>query len=451
MNLTLLAWLGLGSVLGLAAFARPAYGVALYMLTYFAAPLFWWWGDPVAGYRWNLYAALVLIAALLVRNAGDAMDRLPPLKSQPATWLFIGVLNAIVVHLLFAANATSSGEWLILRMKFVLFFLLLQYAIRDRKDLRIVLTAITLGAAYIGYEVTINERGSFSGGRLEGVGAAGVTSANHLASLLVTCLPLTTILLVTDNRRWFQIAVLGCAALGFNVALLCNSRGAFLAIVLAGLVFLWMASGPARKASLRLAGIAAVGTILLLGDPEIMQRFLTTFAGDQERDNSAQSRLLFWSAAAKQLVDHPLGSGGNGFSEGRGWEYLDRGNETTGTRAIHNGFITEAVCWGLQGFALFMIFLVSVWRAIHRGRRLALERQDTPAVMTVACLAAALVAWMTTAFFGDYLDDEWGFWVAGLTLSCLRLHLAESGATASTEWPLSQKQPVPAVAHGVNM
>jgi putative inorganic carbon (hco3(-)) transporter len=289
--------------------------------------------------------------------------------------------------------------------------------------------SIALGMGYIGYEATINERGSFSGGRLEGLGAAGVQSSNQLASLLITGLPIAVTLLFTDIKKWMKGVVLVACALAFNVVLMCNSRGAFLGLILGGVVFLFMASGPARKLSIRLVAVAAVGTFLLLGDPEILTRFGTTFTDEGQRDNSAQSRIIFWTAASEMARDHPFGSGGNSFSEGRGWRYMGRSTEPGDTRAIHNGFLTELVDWGVQGFTLMLLFIAATYRALWRGRRIALAAGDSSAIMVYACIACAMMAWIISSIFGDYLNDEWGFWAAAMTYAFLRVRTAPAAAT----------------------
>ena len=100
------------------------------------------------------------------------------------------------------------------------------------------------------------------------------------------------------------------------------------------------------------------------------------------------------------------------------------GNE--GTRAIHNGFITEAVDWGVQGFTLMLLFLWAVWRIAWKGRRLAINANDKSGVLVFACIAAGLTAWIVSSLFGDYLNDEWGFWVAAMAYSYYRVHSLEA-------------------------
>ena len=423
MSLTLVVWCVILLALTVKSLGRPSYAIGVYMLTFFAHPLFWWWGDPLEGYRWNFFAGLLLLGTLILtyRRAAKGQDH--PLSTNAVRILALMAANVVLVHLVLAVNPESSVGWLTNRLKFILLFFLMQYAIKDEKDYTIVGMSIALGMGYIGYEATINERGSFSGGRLEGVGAAGVTSSNQLASLLITGLPLATTVLFTAVSRWTKGIVILFGALSFNVVLMCNSRGAFLGVLAAGVVFLFMSSGPARKHSNRLAALALVGTFVLLGDPAILERFMTTFTGQTEQDRSAQNRIVFWTAASGMVRDYPLGSGGNSFSEGRGWAYMPNARTIPGdTRAIHNGFLTEATDWGVQGFLIMMGFLWAVWRNCMKGRRIARSAGDIKAMMVFACINAGLIAWMVSSVFGDYLDQEWGFWLAAMSYSYLRVH-----------------------------
>ena len=446
MNKMVVIWMILAAVLAVRSFSKPSYAVSFYMLTFFAHPVFWWWGDMIRGYRWNLYAGVLLLFSLFMTRADDAFTRDNPLRTNTARILGFLVLNIIVVHVLFAANPDSSIGWIILRLKFVLLFFLLQYAIRDERDYRIVTWAIVLGMGYIGYEATIQGRGHFSGGRLEGIGAAGVDSSNQLASLLVTALPLGTTLLFTAIPKWQKAAVVVLCACAFNVVLLCNSRGSFLGALLAGVVFMAMASGPARKRSLRLAALALVGTLALLRDPEIINRFMTTFNEEAERDNSAESRLLFWGAGLRMLANYPFGSGGNSFSTARGWRFMPGGTagaERVGdTRALHNGYVTEATDYGVQGFTLTMLFIGSIWVTALRGRRAALKAGDANAVMIYALFAAAVTAWMVSSMFGDYLDEEWSFWTAAMAHSYLRLQLFASAQQPTVTTVVEEDRPL---------
>lgn len=441
MNKTVLIWMAIAALLAIRSFGRPSYAVGLYMMTFFAAPAFWWWGDIIEVYRWNFYAGLLLLLTLVFTHNREPLKGTSPLGTNAVPILGFMIANAVLVHVFLASNYGSSFDWLIARLKFILLFFLLQYSVRDERDYRIVVMAITLGMGYIGYEATINERGSFSGGRLEGVGAAGVQSSNQLASLLITGLPISVTLLFTRINNWLKGLVLVCCGLAYNVVLMCNSRGAFLGVIVGALAFLLMTTGPARKRSLRIAGVALLGAFMLTGDPEIVNRFMTTFTSGPERDNSAQSRIRFWTAASRMVADYPFGSGGNSFSEGRGWRYMGVGERDV--RAVHNGFLTEMTDWGVQGFLLMIAFIGAIWRTLRRGRRLALEQHDPAAMMVYAGLAAGLTAWLVSCVFGDYLNDEWGFWTAAMAYSYLRVRQVAHAEQAVATEPPPQPEAVP--------
>jgi O-antigen ligase len=281
---------------------------------------------------------------------------------------------------------------------------------------------MAIGAAYIGWEVTVNDRGSLSGARLEGIGAAGVANANQLASLMATILPLTGGLFLTGNRLEKVGAVI-VAPLILNVLLLCNSRGAFLASIAGGITFLFAARGPARAKAKQGLVLGAAAIFLLLGDPAIVERFSSIFVSAEERDNSASSRLVLWAEGFDMISDNPLGAGGDAYA-----------NYGEDSRPVHNGYITEAADWGVQGFALRMLFLASALAVGWRTTRSRMRLQDGDAVVLGACLLTAATAYLGPCAFGDFIDEEWGFWTVGLLVAYWRLYGAtmDAPATAGT-------------------
>ena len=250
MSLTLAAWLATIAVLAVRAFTHNAtYGLSLYLVTFFVNPAFWWWGEAIGAYRWNLAAAIIFALAVLVERTQDTKK--PVIVSKWPQLLAVAFLvNVNLVHFLLAPNQAVSFDRYFLVVKFIALFVVLAVCIRDAKALRIAFWSLTLSAGYIGYEVTINERGQFFDGRLQGIGAAGVQEPNELAALLGTILPFAAGLFFTGSRREkIAIAIVGPMIL--NVVLLCNSRGAFVALIAGAIVFLVVAKGPARKTVMR--------------------------------------------------------------------------------------------------------------------------------------------------------------------------------------------------------
>jgi len=421
MSLTAGIWLLLFVVLAGLAFVRPIYGFCLYMLTCFALPAMWWWGaGTLAPYRWNLYAGVIFLLAVLKDRDRPAFFTTPefPWIGRLAWWMAI---NATVVHLLFAADFVTSSSAYFLLMKFVLLFFMIVAVLKTEADFRIAIFTLLIGISYLGWEATINERGEIVEGRLEGIGLPGASQANELASLTVTLLPVVGGLLAIGSRRE-KLGVAVGSPLALNLVMLCNSRGAFLSLFTAAGTFLFAARGPARRKALWGLLLGGAAAWMLMGDPKIIHRFYSTFDTADRRDKSADSRLLFWQAGMMMIADEPMGAGGGAFKRVNGWRYLQQVGSNLTTISVHNGFINEACEWGLQGLAmrlgLFGYAIWLTWQTMTFRRELC----DGNHLLYGACLLSGMVAFLTTSMFGDFLDAEWGIWTVALMIGYTRLY-----------------------------
>jgi len=435
MSLTAIVWVLLGVALIPLSLKRPVWAVGLYMLTYFAAPQNWWWGDEVPEARYALYAGIILLLAAIAHKVQSADDGRRMTGAHKAAILMC--INATLVHQLFAVDRVISADTYVECLKYSLLFYLIWYVIRDRKDFRTAIMSIAVGAFYIGWEVTINERGDFNGSRLEGVGAPGADAANSLANLMLTCLPLVSSLLVDGKIRHKVVAIMA-APLVLNVLILCNSRGAFLGLIGMALAFLFIARGRTRKKAIQSLALGSVALYLLLGNPKILDRFTTTFVGSEQRDNSAASRIVFWKAGLRQLNAYPLGAGGGSFKFNLGRAFrIEVGDVNADNRALHNGYLTEATDWGIQGLILkltmFLMTLIAAYRTEERCRR---EGRTTEAI-TGLCIMTAGIGLLIHAFFGSFLQPEWAYWVMALMLRYSELYKEPETAVAAEPVPLT--------------
>jgi len=155
LSLTLIIWLLLFAGLAIAAFTRPVYAVSLYMLTFFLSPPFWWWGDPIEGYRWNLISGCILLGVSM-------MAPKPIVKGHTHTIFLVSlaiIVNATLVNFVLAGNSPESADAYSLLLKFFVLLYAMYRTIRSTQDLQIVMLSILLGAAYIGFEIVVNDRG----------------------------------------------------------------------------------------------------------------------------------------------------------------------------------------------------------------------------------------------------------------------------------------------------
>lgn len=412
MSSTAAAWALAAGILTLLSTRRAVWAVALYMLTFYAAPHLWWWGDDLPSLRYSFISGFVLLGAVIWHRARTVGMDGPRFGFVHAMALLMAV-NGTLVHFVFALSPAVSMEGYIELLKFVLLFFLLWSAVTSKEDFRIALLAIALGAAYIGYEVTINGRGDFSGSRLEGVGAPGADAANSLACLMLVSLPLAGSLFLGSSWK-NKLVVAVSAPLILNVLLLCNSRGGFIALIGTGVAFLLLARGASRKVAIRTLVLGSIALYILLGDPKILDRFTTTFVGSEERDNSASSRFDFWRAGILMMADYPLGAGGGAFKYVAGNVYLAQVGSTEADRSLHNGFLTEGTDWGVQGLALKLLFIGSAMAAAYRtSNRCRLAGRAEESVIGL-CLVVAEIGLLIASLFGSFLANEWGYWLVAL-------------------------------------
>lgn len=424
-------WVVLAVSFLLMSFRRPVWAVAFYLQTFFAAPYLWWWGDDLPSLRYSLLAGFVLLLSVALAPASLIPNR-PNAATLRVAAIAI-VVNAVFVHLVFAANSTISAEVLVELAKFILLFFMISSAIKDRDDLHRVIATIAIGAAYIGWEVAINDRGTFTGSRLEGVGAPAANTANSLANVMLVALPLAGSLFLQKSWKWKLTSVVA-APLILNLLLLCNSRGAFLGLIGTGVAFVLAARGQTRKRALQTMALGGIALFLLLGDPRILERFMTTFTGSEARDNSAAGRLEFWQAGAALLADYPLGAGGGAFKFTLGVRYLGEllGTDDVEARALHNGYLTEATDWGVQGLflklGLFLVAIVGAYRTTEKCRR---ENRIQDALLGL-CITTTAFGYLIHNFFGSFLDHEWGYWILALLVRYAALFDAASASAADS-------------------
>lgn len=362
---------------------------------------------------------LILVTVLLA----NALPFAEPDKIRRRAIMFVllAAVNAIFVHYSFAPLApavSQSFKPFKLLLKFTLLFFLLVAAIRSRRDFAIICMTLCLGIGYWGWEVYVNDRGTMHAGRLEGLGGPGATDANHMASAMVTILPLSGGLLFT-GRLPTKIIAAAIAVLATNTILLCNSRGAMLSVIASGIVLIVTARGKLRKKAFIGVVLGSTTAFMLMGDPEIFERFKSIFVGAEERDASASSRIEFWKAGFRMLEDWPFGAGGDGFKRAGG-KYMSKEQIGSG-RSVHNGFINEMCEWGYQGFTLRILFII--WCCWACYKTMDYQRQpggDENMAFFGSCTLAAMAAFLGTCMFGDYMDNEWGYWIAALCLAYSR-------------------------------
>ena len=415
MSKTALIWLtayGTGAVF---AFASPVYGLYAYFLDYYAHPPLRWWGKELPDLRWSFIIAIVTLVAFVIRRT-DLPQRTA--RRHPQTkWLVLLMVNVFLVDRFLAVWDEKSWEQLMDLFKFAVLYFIIIAVVRTPKHFRYLILAQILGVTYWGWNAFSNPKRE--AGRLVNIGGPDSLNDNGAASIIVAILPLIAVVLLT-GKRWEKLACLLAVPFVFNAFILCNSRGAFVALVVVAVAALLMTKGAVRwKLVLGLA-IGAIVFVSLM-DPEFKARQQTTVS--DKMDTSSSNRILLWKGAVQLTRDHPFGTGGGGFlflSPTYAPEVVEASG---GRRAVHNTYLLGAADWGVPGLVFFMGFLIATILELHRLRR---DPPLTPEEKTMHIqslgIELGLIGLMVVGIFASRFYAEAVYWFPAFTAALRNLH-----------------------------
>lgn len=412
MSKTTILWLALYcGGLALALF-HPFWALAAYMVDYYQHPPLRWWGRELpSDLRWSLAASAVLLGALLVKGyspVGSATMRHPA-----ARWLLAFCLIATLVTP-FAVSTERSLHYLRQIYIFSLTYLMIVATLDSKERWRWLVALMAVGAFTWGWDAWRDP--SREAGRLVAIGGPDSYNDNSAALHLLAVLPFLAVMLFY-GRTW-EKAVAGLSLpFTVNTIILCNSRGATVAIGMMGIAAMMLARGKIR---LRIIGLIAAGTLifLFLADPEFLERQVTIFSSAEERDGSAQSRLESWAGALDLMADYPLGAGGGGYDI-LGYIYIPHIVERAGgERAVHNTYLWIGSDWGIPGLTAYLLYLGTTFVALRRRER---ELGTSREAMECLAVQVSLVGICTGAFFINRVYGEIMYWIPALGAALLNV------------------------------
>lgn len=148
----------------------------------------------------------------------------------------------------------------------------------------------------------------------------------------------------------------------------------------------------------------------------------------------------YWKAGLSMVQDYPLGAGGDGFHTQHGSKYLNKLGYHFASRSVHNGYINEMCDWGIQGIVLRLIFLASCALAARETAMQCNQRGDPFGGMLGASLIAGMTAFAVQSVFGDFLDNEWGYWFGGICIAYSYVYAPRAAPTLQRQMFLQPHQ-----------
>jgi O-antigen ligase len=411
------------------ALARhPIYGLVTYIGVFYLHPPSRWWGEGLPDLRWSLLAAVVTLAASIIHR--DKLDPSPFFRHRVMVGLLVFLLW-IGLQTSWALDLDMHVELVVVYAKYLLLVGLMYRCIESVAHLRLLIWAHILGCLYLGLIVLEQ----YFGGRFEGFGGPDINEANSGALQVVTGISAAAAMFLAGSRRQ-KIVLFLIVPLIVNALVATQSRSGFLALVIAGLVFNFLA--PKRYvARVRVLSVLALTLFVLVTNPVYWSRMGTiTHLGEKVTGvDTGAARVAVLDAQWSMFAEHPMGCG-HRCTATLSPQYLDAvylvrtGDELA--RSSHNTFMTMLVEQGIFGAVFYIVAAVWVGRRIVALRRSLSGRDDFLASIYPA-VAASLIAVFVGDMFVDYLKLEVRVWFLAFLMVIIKLDAAEQQRRAGAE------------------
>jgi probable O-glycosylation ligase (exosortase A-associated) len=325
----------------IAALANPYAGLLVYICFAIIRPeSMWHWSVPQGNY--SRIVAVALLIGWALRGFGS--------------WDF-GRGRALVVCLIgFMGWGIASGmqadqpklmlHWAECMAKVVLPFLVGVTMIDSVAKLKSLVWCIVLSQGYVALELNLDYFSGFNQAHAEGF--AGMDN-NCVAIAMNTCIGLAFFLGLHSSAWWRKGLAFAAAALMAHAVMMSFSRGGITGLIVVVVVTMLIVPKQPKHYV-----IFALGVILLLqmAGSEVRERFMTSFAAEEQRDFSAQSRLTLWEQCWQVMLENPLFGAGPGhwmvMSTSRfGWQV---------GKMAHNLWMEIGAEMGFPGLAFLGLF-----------------------------------------------------------------------------------------------
>jgi O-antigen ligase len=431
LSLTSIAFiLAFLSACALAFVRHPVWGAALYVSTFFVGPQAHWWGQGLlADVRWAYIAAIVTLLALVFTR--NARPQPIPLTRHGAFWLMVVFVVWLCIESIWALAPDEQWVLLTYYFKFTIALALIYRCVDSEASLKVLLWTQFGCCFYLG---TLAYR-SYSGGRFEEFGGAGLAEANAAALALGSGAILGASLFLAGRIRQ-RLVVLGGIPFVLNGIVATISRSGSLALVAGGLVFNLLTPRKLARQVRVLSVLAVILFLMLAGSAYWLRMQSMEHAGEKvEGLDTGEDRVEIIRAQLRMFEAHPFGCGAActavlspRYLEAKYLSYAAAGEQPE--RASHNTFMTMLVEHGVPG-ALFYLGLL--WWTLKAVLRLARQYRDDAGFMAAVFpgVVAVLGGIVTADMFVSYARFEIRFWCLALLMAMLAMQASRQPAAAA--------------------
>lgn len=419
---------------------RPFYGLLIYICFAIIKPeSMWHWSLGGGSGNFSRIIALALLAGWAINGFGN-------FRFGKSGWI-VGSLVAFWFWVLVSTvmgNDTAAGLVFLENLaKIVLPVVVGATLIENLDQLKQLAWTIVITLGYAALELN---RSYFDGFNvLQQYGYASLDN-NSYAIGLVTGVGVAFFLGFGSKKLWQKLLAFACAALMAHAIFFSFSRGGMLALCIVGVMTFWLI--PKRPSYLAWFALGVVTAVMMAG-PEVINRFTSAFADEEQRDASAESRVIMWKACLTIMSEHPVtGLGPDQFPN-----FVHLYTQYSKGKEAHSLWLQLGAELGVPGVAfLFTYYFLTLWglcRLLRQHRKTAFK--DEFARHVPRMVIASLVGFMVAAQFVSLEGLELPYYVALLGAGAIKLNgLKQLGTSAKparrvvwVEVPHGHQQPQP--------
>ena len=366
MPLKGLIFIGFFLIFAGGALVLPYLGVYGYIADYCIGPASQWWEAPfsVLGIRYSLTLALTTAIGMLLQRDKLRFGESFLQRQEVLMLVFLGIVwFSTLIGVKTVGHYTTVDHPSVKFTKIVVFALMMTHIITDKRKLNGFLWVFVIASLILGLQAWGLPQWAFHGGRLEGIGGSDFSESNFFAAFMAAMLPIIGIQLM--RSKWFGKAICAvAAAFTANAIVLCRSRGALVGIAAGVLTACLFAPKKYRK---KIAVGLVFGIIggIYVSDPQFLERATTITRSEDQRDESAASRLQLWQAGAKMFADNPFGIG-----IGNWYQTIEYYLPDHARKDAHNTYVKCAAELGIQGISVYVLFILTAFLQLRQIRKL---------------------------------------------------------------------------------
>jgi len=301
--------------------------------------------------------------AKMAINRGLGLFLRTPLNKLIAYYMIACLVSTLLGSLFLKVDLKTGFFYILKYFQYMFIYFMVANQLKTEKQAKNYLWALLITCAIVSFLGLVQ---AVEGGRVSAPFEGEIGEPNTFGGYLVFMISITTGLLLTTTSLGLRL-IYGSMALLFIVPLLfTQSRSSYLALVLAGMVFLWLS----EKRRMVLIAFILAGLLFPFVAPDVVtERVGFTFTQREQRgqikvggariDTSTAARLHSMANVSRDFVKHPvLGYGVTGYG------FLD---------AQYFKVLIET---GLIGLFLFLVLLSGIFRLTYHNIKEATEPFD---------------------------------------------------------------------------